>query len=871
MKKILCGILIAIILCFSMVSASAVNFTDVKDYSEAINYLADLKIVQGTTETTFSPDENVTRWQMALFMARATSGIVDDANWSNGANIFADCTQYLGAIQYCYGKGIIKGTTPTTFSPNASITLKDGVIMAIRALGYEKEDEGLEASAKKYNVSGASYWLPYYQKAIELDMLTGLSGLSVNKALTRGETAQLIYNTFKTKAYNGYTLEEIVFKGIDNTITNAWVIETPKQYFTSLGKTIDEDEDIIKVGFYNENEEFETLEIPFEEKDVEDYFCATLEIINLDNGEYEFIRNIKTNNFSVDNYSAITYINEKLKINGKTYKVEDITFVEPTEDGYTEIKLADFVDKYYDVYFVNIDEDAAYEYAIVEKYNIAEYSPANIRYNEETCGVMKGEKEVVYSDTLTEGETFVYTYNPIFKYVNVKNYANETTGTVNGYKETEEDDEIIITVTIGKKDYTISDTDIKTVFNDTDGVEMASSDEIKEFVMDNINNKIKFFALDNILYAFGEVVEEAVPVKYLTATNDFVDYVKGSYITMTANFDGIEKIIKVKKIYNADKELVLDIVKDNRTKVMSFFDNDAFGLYSYKEENGYYTLTATAFPYEIKDYITDKDILIFEDYETKNPVDRQKTIRINDKTDIYVIDFEEKAVTKVATTENFFITIDEDTLFYADKIGYGADDTNGVASVIYIATSGTIYTLDEYDIVYVYEETSGREVKDFDFDDEEVFYSKFAVKAYSVTTMDKIKYLYDANTVEKLEIGVYLIDKNGVIVDKKITPDAGKNTMELDFAFYYETIKTENIDIYFKSKTITTDTLKISETCGIKNIEFMDLDGKVYSEEKLVKYIGDEAITVIIVPNYYSGHIDGIEYKDNTVKGIIIG
>ena len=127
-------------------------------------FLQEYAVVQGKTETEFAPEDLVTRLQMAIFMARANTAIVDDAEWKDGdASLFTDCTQYLGAIQYCFTKGIIKGQTATTFAPDANITLRDGVIMAVRALGYEKEDDGVDN--KKYTVAGANYWLPYYQKA----------------------------------------------------------------------------------------------------------------------------------------------------------------------------------------------------------------------------------------------------------------------------------------------------------------------------------------------------------------------------------------------------------------------------------------------------------------------------------------------------------------------------------------------------------------------------------------------------------------------------------------------------------------------------------------------------------------------------------
>lgn len=56
-------------------SGAAQGFTDIGGFDsatqQAINQIRQLGISTGTTSTTFSPNDNVTRWQMALFLARA--------------------------------------------------------------------------------------------------------------------------------------------------------------------------------------------------------------------------------------------------------------------------------------------------------------------------------------------------------------------------------------------------------------------------------------------------------------------------------------------------------------------------------------------------------------------------------------------------------------------------------------------------------------------------------------------------------------------------------------------------------------------------------------------------------------------------------
>lgn len=199
MKKTFAIIIAILMFVSSTLSVAAFNDVSPTDtYSTAINKLYELGIAAGKTETTFDPEAPVTRLQMAIFIARASTGVTDDTTWTAGTEVFSDCYQYLGAVQYCLDREIINGTTPTTFSPNDNILLRDGLIMAIRALGYEKENNG-----ETYNNDTLPYWEPYYTRAAELGLLNNLESLSADKKLSRAETAQLIYNMINTKPYSG--------------------------------------------------------------------------------------------------------------------------------------------------------------------------------------------------------------------------------------------------------------------------------------------------------------------------------------------------------------------------------------------------------------------------------------------------------------------------------------------------------------------------------------------------------------------------------------------------------------------------------------------------------------------------------------------
>ena len=474
MKKFLALILAVLMIAGSAVSVAA--FDDVSGkYAEAIDGLQATGIVAGTSETTFTPDALVTRWQMALFMARAASAITDDADWAEGAKIFTDCTQYLGAIQYCFGRGIIKGVTATEFAPDNNILFRDGIIMAIRALGYEKEDDGLETSAKKYNKTGAAYWTPYYERAIELGLLENLGNVAVDKALTRAETAQLIYNMIYTPVYakdgantNNYTLYDVAFGGkaiveVENS-KKAWVAETPGYFFGEAG-TLEADAEEIVIA-WNEEDGVETANVVFDDlakwgvdvENIDEYFAASLEIINYDEedtAEFEYLANFeKVEAKALTNENVkITYTDETettvkyVKIGTKTHYasnadakntivllVADNASDDLDEITYDEIAFADLEDKYYDINLYDVDGDNYFEYGYVNFYKMDVYEDANTK-GEEQFGDMEDLTEVVYTETLAEGDVFVYTFDLATKTVNVKEIVEKSVGKITGYSE----------------------------------------------------------------------------------------------------------------------------------------------------------------------------------------------------------------------------------------------------------------------------------------------------------------------------------------------------------------------------------------------------------------------------------------------------
>ena len=89
-------------------------------YYDAVLWAVENGITNGTSDTTFSPDATCSRAQIVAFLWRS-----EKSPAAGTANPFADVKStayYAGAVLWAVKEDITKGTTNTTFSPNADCT-----------------------------------------------------------------------------------------------------------------------------------------------------------------------------------------------------------------------------------------------------------------------------------------------------------------------------------------------------------------------------------------------------------------------------------------------------------------------------------------------------------------------------------------------------------------------------------------------------------------------------------------------------------------------------------------------------------------------------------------------------------------------------
>ena len=178
---------------FSFSTSAASQFTDVDGENEylakSVSLLNYVGVAKGVSETEFGTEQPVTRQQFALFVYRLMKAGKDAPKTGNNTTKFADLTDatYFYAISWANSQGIINGRSETSFDPNGTITLQEAYAMLVRALGYEKDGETLPYPHGYNEVAE--------QKGVALD--EGLdSTINYTDALTRGDMAILLYNTF---------------------------------------------------------------------------------------------------------------------------------------------------------------------------------------------------------------------------------------------------------------------------------------------------------------------------------------------------------------------------------------------------------------------------------------------------------------------------------------------------------------------------------------------------------------------------------------------------------------------------------------------------------------------------------------------------
>ena len=114
-------------------------------YQDAVLQLGSMGIIGGTEDPAFAGSAVVTRSQMAVYLARGLQ-LADGQALSFG-DVGAAYWGYseIGAV---YDAGLMQGTSPTKFSPNAAVSRQEAMTLILAALRYSaNHQEGAVAES----------------------------------------------------------------------------------------------------------------------------------------------------------------------------------------------------------------------------------------------------------------------------------------------------------------------------------------------------------------------------------------------------------------------------------------------------------------------------------------------------------------------------------------------------------------------------------------------------------------------------------------------------------------------------------------------------------------------------------------------------
>lgn len=160
-------------------------------HQAAVNRCVELKIINGYSDGTYRPGNNISRAEACKMICVTLNG-GSEGNLSTPARpTFNDVRSDKNSawaesyIEYCASLGIVAGTSGGRFEPSANVTATQLAKMLLTAMGYDANRYGFIGSSWAYNVN---------RYGEQLGLFDSLYGLNKDAALSRDDDAQILVN-----------------------------------------------------------------------------------------------------------------------------------------------------------------------------------------------------------------------------------------------------------------------------------------------------------------------------------------------------------------------------------------------------------------------------------------------------------------------------------------------------------------------------------------------------------------------------------------------------------------------------------------------------------------------------------------------------
>ena len=187
---------LALVLSMNLTAFAAVEDTGFADvdaddwYAEAVEYVRDHGIMNGTTATTFNPDGTTSRGQIAAILYRASGS--PEVSGGTAFTDVADSAYYADAVRWASAHSIVTGYGDGTFRPNAPITRQQLAAILWRYAGSPAAEGGADYADEP---SIASYADTAVDWARDTGIISGRDGNRFDPSgrATRAQAAVILY------------------------------------------------------------------------------------------------------------------------------------------------------------------------------------------------------------------------------------------------------------------------------------------------------------------------------------------------------------------------------------------------------------------------------------------------------------------------------------------------------------------------------------------------------------------------------------------------------------------------------------------------------------------------------------------------------
>ncbi len=181
-----------------LTNSSGDMFSDVpagSKYYEAVNYLADSKVIAGYGDGTFKPNSVVNRVEALKFILEAINKKLD-----SGHLPFKDTSSkewYAKYLYTAYKAGVVNGYEDSTFRPTSTVNKAEFYKILFAGMGV---DVGNSVDSNPYSdVKAGDWFAPYISYAKNLGVIEDtVKKLNPSGGMTRGEVAYAMYKLMLT-------------------------------------------------------------------------------------------------------------------------------------------------------------------------------------------------------------------------------------------------------------------------------------------------------------------------------------------------------------------------------------------------------------------------------------------------------------------------------------------------------------------------------------------------------------------------------------------------------------------------------------------------------------------------------------------------